>query len=233
MSEKPSSLDTISSPGDRLVDRVVDRALDPGGEHGHERDQRQPDHQRRRGRGGAAGVADRVLARQPAGHSAKPLERRADHRGHRRDQLRAEQRDAEQDRGGADPDPGLAGGQDRRTAPSQHHRQPGDAEHAPRRCCACGARSRWPRTAPSRSPVTGGDPRRAQRGKQRREHRQPGAEQQADDDRPGRDHRARCSGGRSRPRRTAPRSPARRRSRRAPRGSRRRARSRTPRSRPR
>ena len=47
--------------------------------------------------GGAAGVADRVLAREPAGHAAQPLERRADDRRERRDQPRAEQRDAEED----------------------------------------------------------------------------------------------------------------------------------------
>ena len=66
-------------------------------EDGHERDEREPDHQRRRGRGGAARIADRVLLCEPAGHSAEPGGREADDVGERADESRCDHCEADED----------------------------------------------------------------------------------------------------------------------------------------
>ena len=56
---------------DLLLDRRLGRAAQAGAERGDDGDQREADHQRR-GRGGrAAGVAERVLAGEPAGGAAE------------------------------------------------------------------------------------------------------------------------------------------------------------------
>ena len=70
-------------------------------EDGHERDERQPDHQRRRGRGRAARIADRVLLCEPAGRAAEPGGREADHVGERADEARRDHGEADEDAEGA------------------------------------------------------------------------------------------------------------------------------------
>ena len=95
--EKPSLFCMVRSPVMSCVDRVVDRRLEPGREDRDEGDQREPDHQSRRGRRRAARVARGVLAREPPGHAAKPLERPAHERGQRLDQPRAEQRHGDEE----------------------------------------------------------------------------------------------------------------------------------------
>ena len=77
-----------------LVDRLRDRRLEAGGEDGHEGHEREPDHQRGRRGGGAAGLAHRVLAREPAGQPADALHRLAGQRRERPDEPRREQRGA-------------------------------------------------------------------------------------------------------------------------------------------
>ena len=83
--------------GEVFVDDLGDRALQAGGEDRHEDDERDADHERGRGDRGAAGL--RVAfsrARRPL-TPAQALERRADERGDRPHELRAEQRDGEED----------------------------------------------------------------------------------------------------------------------------------------
>ena len=79
-----------------LVERVADGLRRRGGEDRREDDQRDPDHQRRRGRGGPARVAQRVLAGESAGHAAQPLDRLADEGGQRGDQRAGQHRDADE-----------------------------------------------------------------------------------------------------------------------------------------
>ena len=87
--EKPSVFCTNTSPWRLRSIALDDRAGDARGEHGHEHDHRHADHQRRGGDRGAAGLAHRVLARQPAGDAAQPLERLAGERGERPHEPRA------------------------------------------------------------------------------------------------------------------------------------------------
>ena len=65
------------------ADSAVDRRLGAGGEHRDEGDQPQPDGQRERGDERAAGLADRVLAREAGGDPA-PAHQPADRSGERR-----------------------------------------------------------------------------------------------------------------------------------------------------
>ena len=74
-------------------------------EDGDERDEREPDHQRGRGRGGATGVADRVLLRQPARRAAEPCGRQADDVGERTDEARRDGGEADEETEGPQPDP--------------------------------------------------------------------------------------------------------------------------------
>ena len=60
-------------------------------------DEREPDHQRSRGRAGSLWVALRVLPREHPGRAAPARAGRADHGGERRDELRGEEGDAEED----------------------------------------------------------------------------------------------------------------------------------------
>ena len=90
--------------GERAVDQVLDRGAQPVGEHRHEDDEREPDHQRGRGDRGAAGVARRVLAREPPDELGRALDRRGDDARRRADEARRDQRDAE------DQDDRAAGG---------------------------------------------------------------------------------------------------------------------------
>ncbi len=174
--------------GERLVDRIVDRAAQPGGEDGDEGDQRESDHQCRRGGGGAARVADRVLPRQAPRHSAQPLERAADQRRQGRDQARAPQGDADEHGARADPDPRLA----RIEGAEQPQQHPGDAEHR-ERDRGHGAQ---PPLARGRDygalaqPGHGRHAGRAHRGDQRRDDGQRGPEHEAEDHRARLHHRA-------------------------------------------
>ena len=85
-----------------LVHGAEERGADRDREHGHEGDEGDPDHQRARVRAGPLRVPGRVLAREDAGGAREPVARHAEHGGDRPDQLRGEERDADEHEHGAD-----------------------------------------------------------------------------------------------------------------------------------
>ncbi len=80
-----------------LVDGVGERGADPLPEHRDERDEREPDHERGRGRGGSLRVPLGVPARELPGSAADLGRRPAEDSRQRRDELRREEGDAEED----------------------------------------------------------------------------------------------------------------------------------------
>ena len=87
---------------DLLLDGRLRRGAQAGAERGDDGDQREADHQRGGRRGRAPGVADRVLAGEPAGRAAEAGGREADQRGERLHQARSEHGDADEQREHAD-----------------------------------------------------------------------------------------------------------------------------------
>ena len=174
--------------GERAVDRAIDRALQPGGEDRHERDERDADHERRRRDGRARRVAGRVLAREAAADAGEALQRRADDRRDRPHELRAEQRDAEEDRH-------RAAAERRRGAAARRA-----AEEAVRDDARAGEAQQRRRDEPAAAGLRrGGEPlaqrrdrrdaRRAQRRDDARDDRHDDADEQRHDDRARRDDR--------------------------------------------
>ena len=179
--------DTVCTPGDlaRLVDRVAagsarsrrcsgsrsrrrkfssiacaTELLMPAAKTVTKHDQRQPDHQRRRRDRRAARLAHRVLARQPAGQAAQPLQRPAGDgasgrtsRGLNSDTPNSDQPPRRRRAGPAR----AAGVLDAAEQADQHHRQADRAEQrsrrrrttraAPRRCPAARPRAARPSAA--------------------------------------------------------------------------------------
>ena len=174
-----------------VVDRVGDRCLETGREDGDERNQGQPDHQGGSGRRGARRVPLGVLARQPAGQPAQPLEWRPDHRGERPDESWAVERDPEQHQRGATAEHqrGITGllvaeQPDQHQGDSGDHQQPGDRDRDDRAAAARGELEVLHRC----------DRRHPSRAKGRVEHRDQGhcdADHDRDDHRPARDHERR------------------------------------------
>ena len=98
VSPKPDLSTDGEVAGEGAVDGAVDRAAQPRGEDRHEGDERDADHQRGGGDRRARRVAGRVLAREPA--ASRPPGARSGAPTSARDrphELRAEQRDAEED----------------------------------------------------------------------------------------------------------------------------------------
>ena len=166
-----------------FVDDLGDRALQTSGEDGDEGDQGEADHQGRRGDGGAARVALRVLPRQAPGEAAEALQRPAGDHRQRRHQAGAEERNAEHDRHRAGAD--QAGPGAPFTAPEQAHEDDRQTDKA--------EQDREPRVEEAPAPAArwgvgleGGDrrhPGRAQRRNHRRDEGDDRADQQRDDDR--------------------------------------------------
>ena len=151
------------------------------------------DHQRRRGDRGAARVALGVLAREPAGQAAQPLQRPAGDRRQRRHQARAEERDGEDDRDRAAAhqpgarSPALA----LPKRPSRTSASPASAEQRPR---APGRRSRRRRLgggAKACRAAIGGTRVERSAGISEETRVTTIADQQRDDDRPRLQHQAR------------------------------------------
>ena len=152
-------------------------------------DERDADHERRGGHRGAAGVAQRVLARQAPGDARRPPERPPDERRERAHEPRAEHRDAEEDERRA-PRP-MSPAADRRTRRRTARRAAARRPATPS-STAMIVRTRPPprcSTSALAQRATGGDPRGAQRGREARDDGHDGADEQRDDDRPRLDDR--------------------------------------------
>ena len=134
-----------------LVERVQ-----AGAEHRHDRHEREPDHERGRGRRGARRVADGVGLGQLAGDATGAARRPADEAGERLDQMRRQQREAEEQRDHADRDE-----QPRRAAEAAETCRPRSRRSTPARrrvpCCASARRTATAGSVePSRTAAIGG-----------------------------------------------------------------------------
>ena len=172
---------------DELVQAARDRRLEPGGEHRHEDDESEADHQRRGRRRGAAGVAHRVLAREPAGLVEREGERLPDRARERPHDIAGDERDADeqQDRASRQRAEAAAGGPAAEQA--LHEAQEAEQAHARgdvRRPAA--ARRAGQRVGAQRR--DGRDPRGAERRSDRGEQRDPDPDPERQRDRAAREH---------------------------------------------
>ena len=148
---------------DELVQAAGDRRLQPGGEHRHEDDEPEADHQRRGRRRGAAGVAHRVLTREPAGLVEREGERLPDRARERPHDVAGDERDADeqQDRAARQRAEAAARRARRRTGPARG--PAGRAGSRPRRCTASGGGACVPVSGSALQRRDGRHPRGAQR----------------------------------------------------------------------
>ena len=206
---------------DELVQAARDRRLEPGGEDRHEDDESEADHQRRGRRRGAAGVAHRVLAREPAGLVER--ERRAAARSRRRAAARHSGRRARRRRtAGPRRRPARRGGSPAGPPPNRPCTRPRRPSRlTPAAMYGDRRRRRACRSARRRcSAATGGTRVARSAGATAAEQRDPDPDPERQRDRAARRARARSRACRA-PRRTARRAPQRCRGRRTARAPRR------------